>query len=84
MVSANREMVVYCFDTLLAHYNGEEAPPPAFHGGQQYFLLSLSLSLYLFIYVRSAIVMWEFSCIFGFFRMIEFVGLVILRLLGGF
>ncbi|XP_022956210.1 uncharacterized protein At2g38710-like isoform X2 [Cucurbita moschata] len=34
MVSANREMVVYCFDTLLAHYNGEEAPPPAFHGGQ--------------------------------------------------
>ncbi|KAE8646635.1 hypothetical protein Csa_004840 [Cucumis sativus] len=34
MVSANREMVVYCFDTLLAHYNGEEAPPPAFDGGQ--------------------------------------------------
>ncbi|KAL0299136.1 UNVERIFIED_CONTAM: hypothetical protein Sradi_6573400, partial [Sesamum radiatum] len=36
MVSANREMVVYCFDTLVAHYNSEEAPPPAFDEGQQY------------------------------------------------
>ncbi|KAL6177260.1 hypothetical protein ACLB2K_048786 [Fragaria x ananassa] len=34
MVSASKEMVVYCFDTLLAHYNGEEAPPPAFEDGQ--------------------------------------------------
>ncbi|XP_015572725.1 uncharacterized protein At2g38710 isoform X2 [Ricinus communis] len=34
MVSANREMAVYCFDTLLAHYNSEEAPPPAFDEGQ--------------------------------------------------
>ncbi|KAL3523664.1 hypothetical protein ACH5RR_016498 [Cinchona calisaya] len=34
MVSANREMVVYCFDTLVAHYNREEAPPPAFDEGQ--------------------------------------------------
>ncbi|KAL2227572.1 uncharacterized protein At2g38710 [Sesamum indicum] len=34
MVSANREMVVYCFDTLVAHYNSEEAPPPAFDEGQ--------------------------------------------------
>uniref|UniRef100_A0A5B7B2H9 AMMECR1 domain-containing protein n=1 Tax=Davidia involucrata TaxID=16924 RepID=A0A5B7B2H9_DAVIN len=34
MVSANREMVVYCFDTLLAHYNSEQAPPPAFDEGQ--------------------------------------------------
>ncbi|EYU33334.1 hypothetical protein ABFS82_03G017100 [Erythranthe guttata] len=34
MVSANREMVVYCFDALVAHYNGEEAPPPAFDEGQ--------------------------------------------------
>ncbi|KAL1549664.1 hypothetical protein AAHA92_17739 [Salvia divinorum] len=34
MVSANREMVVYCFDTLMAHYNNEEAPPPAFDEGQ--------------------------------------------------
>ncbi|KAH6762610.1 AMMECR1 family [Perilla frutescens var. hirtella] len=34
MVSANREMVVYCFDTLVAHYNNEEAPPPAFDEGQ--------------------------------------------------
>ncbi|KAL6552605.1 hypothetical protein OROHE_007969 [Orobanche hederae] len=33
MVSANREMVVYCFDTLMAHYNMEEAPPPAFDEG---------------------------------------------------
>uniref|UniRef100_A0A2C9U447 AMMECR1 domain-containing protein n=1 Tax=Manihot esculenta TaxID=3983 RepID=A0A2C9U447_MANES len=34
MVSANREMAVYCFDTLVAHYNSEEAPPPAFDEGQ--------------------------------------------------
>ncbi|KAF5201061.1 Ammecr1 family [Thalictrum thalictroides] len=34
MVSANREMVVYCFDTLVAHYNSDEAPPPAFDDGQ--------------------------------------------------
>ncbi|GLT50070.1 hypothetical protein SLA2020_235820 [Shorea laevis] len=34
MVSANKEMAVYCFDTLLAHYNGEDAPPPAFEDGE--------------------------------------------------
>ncbi|CAA6660672.1 unnamed protein product [Spirodela intermedia] len=34
MVSANREMAVYCFDTLVAHYNCEETPPPAFDEGQ--------------------------------------------------
>ncbi|XP_010933479.1 uncharacterized protein At2g38710 [Elaeis guineensis] len=34
MVSANREMAVYCFDTLVAHYNSEQAPPPAFEEGQ--------------------------------------------------
>ncbi|KAK9282694.1 hypothetical protein L1049_010914 [Liquidambar formosana] len=34
MVSANREMVVYCFDTLVAHYNSEQAPPPSFDEGQ--------------------------------------------------
>ncbi|KAF7820438.1 AMMECR 1 family protein [Senna tora] len=34
MVSANKEMVVYCFDTLVAHYTNEEAPPPAFDDGQ--------------------------------------------------
>ncbi|XP_072962065.1 uncharacterized protein At2g38710-like [Typha angustifolia] len=34
MVSANREMAVYCFDTLVAHYNSEEPSPPAFEGGQ--------------------------------------------------
>ncbi|XP_078434611.1 AMMECR1 family [Wolffia australiana] len=33
MVSANREMVVYCFDTLIAHYNSEDAPPPDFDDG---------------------------------------------------
>ncbi|KAJ0964357.1 hypothetical protein J5N97_029479 [Dioscorea zingiberensis] len=27
-------MAVYCFDTLVAHYNTEEAPPPAFDEGQ--------------------------------------------------
>ncbi|XP_008786320.1 uncharacterized protein At2g38710 [Phoenix dactylifera] len=34
MVSANREMAVYCFDTLVAHYNSDQAPPPAFEEGQ--------------------------------------------------
>ncbi|CAL9044658.1 uncharacterized protein At2g38710 [Musa acuminata AAA Group] len=34
MVSANQEMVVYCFDTLIAHYNSEQAPPPGFEEGQ--------------------------------------------------
>ncbi|KAM0934516.1 putative AMMECR1 domain-containing protein [Dioscorea sansibarensis] len=34
MVAANQEMAVYCFDTLVAHYTGEEAPPPAFDEGE--------------------------------------------------
>ncbi|KAI8563397.1 hypothetical protein RHMOL_Rhmol03G0108800 [Rhododendron molle] len=34
MVSAKREMVVYCFDTLVAHYNSEQPPPPSFDDGQ--------------------------------------------------
>ncbi|KDP43377.1 hypothetical protein JCGZ_26477 [Jatropha curcas] len=34
MVSANREMAVYCFDTLVAHYNSEQAPSPAFDEGE--------------------------------------------------
>ncbi|GMH07865.1 hypothetical protein Nepgr_009705 [Nepenthes gracilis] len=34
MVSANKEMAVYCFDILVAHYNSEQAPPPAFEEGQ--------------------------------------------------
>ncbi|CAI9773060.1 unnamed protein product [Fraxinus pennsylvanica] len=34
MVSASREMAVYCFDTLVAHYNSEQAPHPAFDEGQ--------------------------------------------------
>ncbi|XP_022860454.1 uncharacterized protein At2g38710-like isoform X3 [Olea europaea var. sylvestris] len=34
MVSANSEMAVYCFDTLVAHYNSEQAPHPAFDEGQ--------------------------------------------------
>ncbi|XP_048428610.1 uncharacterized protein At2g38710 isoform X3 [Pyrus x bretschneideri] len=34
MVSANKDMVAYCFDTLLAHYNTDQPPPPAFDDGQ--------------------------------------------------
>ncbi|KAI3837064.1 hypothetical protein MKW98_005397 [Papaver atlanticum] len=35
MVSANKEMAVFCFDTLLAHFNNsEEAPVPGFQDGQ--------------------------------------------------
>ncbi|ONK72195.1 uncharacterized protein A4U43_C04F16760 [Asparagus officinalis] len=34
MVSANREMAVYCFDTLVAHYNSDQAPPPSFDEGE--------------------------------------------------
>ncbi|KAL6327009.1 hypothetical protein AAG906_012693 [Vitis piasezkii] len=30
MVPANREMLVYCFDILVAHYNSQKSPPPAF------------------------------------------------------
>lgn len=30
MVSANREMAVYCFDTLVSHFNSDDSPPPAF------------------------------------------------------
>ncbi|KAG9160834.1 hypothetical protein Leryth_008659 [Lithospermum erythrorhizon] len=33
MVSANKEMVVYCFDTLIAHYNGDQPPAAAFEDG---------------------------------------------------
>ncbi|CAL0316451.1 unnamed protein product [Lupinus luteus] len=33
MVTATKEMVVYCFDTLIAHYNGEQGPHPAFDDG---------------------------------------------------
>lgn len=34
MVTANREMAVYCFDILVAHYNSDQVPPPAFDEGQ--------------------------------------------------
>lgn len=34
MVEANLEMAVYCFDTLVAHYNGEQPAPAAFEEGQ--------------------------------------------------
>ncbi|KAJ7559219.1 hypothetical protein O6H91_04G074500 [Diphasiastrum complanatum] len=30
MVSASKEMAVYCFDILVAHYTGDVVPPPAF------------------------------------------------------
>ncbi|KAL6326993.1 hypothetical protein AAG906_012677 [Vitis piasezkii] len=35
MASANREMAVYCFDTLVSHYNSQQPPPPAFDEAQQ-------------------------------------------------
>eukprot|EP00252_Welwitschia_mirabilis_P009169 TRINITY_DN2151_c0_g2_i1.p1 TRINITY_DN2151_c0_g2~~TRINITY_DN2151_c0_g2_i1.p1 ORF type:complete len:206 (-),score=26.87 TRINITY_DN2151_c0_g2_i1:430-1047(-) len=34
MVSASKEMVIFCFDTLLSYYTSELVPPPAFDGGQ--------------------------------------------------
>lgn len=34
MVSASKEMAVYCFDTLVAHYTGDMPPPPGFEEGQ--------------------------------------------------
>ena len=37
MVSTNQDMAVFCFDTLVAHYNSEQPPPPAFDEAQQYF-----------------------------------------------
>ncbi|KAM0914780.1 hypothetical protein ACQ4PT_011293 [Festuca glaucescens] len=33
MVVATEEMAVYCFDTLVGHYSGEQPPPPAFEEG---------------------------------------------------
>uniref|UniRef100_A0A804R5J6 AMMECR1 domain-containing protein n=1 Tax=Zea mays TaxID=4577 RepID=A0A804R5J6_MAIZE len=33
MVVATEEMVVYCFDTLVAYFTGERPPPPAFEDG---------------------------------------------------
>ncbi|KAF3508810.1 hypothetical protein F2Q69_00001884 [Brassica cretica] len=33
---ANREMAVYCFDTLVCHYNNDETPPPAFDDANQF------------------------------------------------
>lgn len=34
MVSASKEMAVYCFDTLVSHYSGDVAPAPTFEEGQ--------------------------------------------------
>ncbi|WCJ19105.1 hypothetical protein M5689_001410 [Euphorbia peplus] len=34
MVSANEEMAVYCFDTLVSHFNHHEPSPPLFDDGQ--------------------------------------------------
>lgn len=54
MVSANKEMVVYCFDTLVAHYNSEQPPPPSFDDGQQYAsFLSLHIYISLSLYVKT-------------------------------
>lgn len=50
-MSANREMVVYCFDTLVAHFNSEDAPPPAFDGGQQYDINPFCFLLHVYIYI---------------------------------
>ncbi|KAL5226081.1 hypothetical protein ABZP36_012720 [Zizania latifolia] len=33
MVAATEEMAVYCFDALVAHYSGDQPPPPAFEEG---------------------------------------------------
>eukprot|EP00271_Cylindrocystis_brebissonii_P005345 TRINITY_DN17352_c0_g1_i1.p1 TRINITY_DN17352_c0_g1~~TRINITY_DN17352_c0_g1_i1.p1 ORF type:complete len:209 (+),score=30.23 TRINITY_DN17352_c0_g1_i1:723-1349(+) len=33
MVAANKEMAVYCFDVLVAHYTGDSVPAPSFEGG---------------------------------------------------
>jgi hypothetical protein len=34
MVGASKEMAVYCFDTLVAHYTGDVVPDPGFEEGQ--------------------------------------------------
>jgi hypothetical protein len=33
MVGASKEMAVYCFDTLVAHYTGDVVPDPGFEEG---------------------------------------------------
>jgi hypothetical protein len=35
MVVATEEMAVYCFDTLVAHFTGDQLPAPAFEDGNQ-------------------------------------------------
>lgn len=34
MVSASKEMAIYCFDTLVSHYTGDVVPAPGFDEGQ--------------------------------------------------
>ena len=72
MVAANREMVVFCFDTLVSHYNSEDAPPPAFDEGQQY-TLSLSLSLSLYIYIIFGFWVFFFFFFLSFIMQLDFV-----------
>lgn len=40
MVSATKEMVVYCFDSLLAHFTGHIVPPPTFDEGHHPFFVT--------------------------------------------
>lgn len=50
MVSANQEMAVYCFDTLIAHYHNQPVPPPAFDEGHLYISYpSFPISFFMFI-----------------------------------
>lgn len=66
-MSANREMVVYCFDTLVAHFNSEDAPPPAFDGGQQYDINPFCFLLHVYIYIVCIIYVGFLFCFFCFF-----------------
>lgn len=68
-MSANREMVVYCFDTLVAHFNSEDAPPPAFDGGQQYDInpFCFLLHVYIYMYIVCIIYVGFHFCFFCFF-----------------
>lgn len=34
MVVASKEMAVYCFDAILAHFSNEDVPHPLFEEGQ--------------------------------------------------
>eukprot|EP00252_Welwitschia_mirabilis_P009168 TRINITY_DN2151_c0_g1_i1.p1 TRINITY_DN2151_c0_g1~~TRINITY_DN2151_c0_g1_i1.p1 ORF type:complete len:236 (-),score=23.73 TRINITY_DN2151_c0_g1_i1:20-637(-) len=68
MVSANKEMVVYCFDTLISHYTSDAVPPPAFDGGEYPFFVTWKKVIDGEPHLRGCIGTLEARCILNGFR----------------